>query len=60
VGALRHGKARHRLSGQLCEPDTLGFGFHFGDQSFGRLVVGATEELTWEPEPSVMLAPPPR
>jgi glyoxylase-like metal-dependent hydrolase (beta-lactamase superfamily II) len=52
--------ARSRLLAQLCEPDTLGFGFHFGDQPFGRFVVGATGEPAWEPVPSVVLAPPPR
>ncbi|MDV3129144.1 MBL fold metallo-hydrolase [Mycobacterium sp. 21AC1] len=52
--------ARHRLLAQLCEPDTLGFGFHFGDQPFGRVIVAAAGELTWEPVPSSVLAPPPR
>jgi len=52
--------ARHLLLAQLSEPDTLGFGFHFGDRPFGRVVVDAAGEGTWTPVPSVVLAPPPR
>jgi glyoxylase-like metal-dependent hydrolase (beta-lactamase superfamily II) len=52
--------ARHRLLGQLSEPDTFGFGCHFGDQPFGRVVVGATKETVWQPIPTAVLAPPPR
>jgi glyoxylase-like metal-dependent hydrolase (beta-lactamase superfamily II) len=52
--------ARHRLLAQLREPDTFGFGFHFGDQPFGRVIDGPAGEATWEPVPSMALAPPPR
>jgi glyoxylase-like metal-dependent hydrolase (beta-lactamase superfamily II) len=51
---------RHRLLDRLSEPDTFGFGCHFGDQPFGRVVVDATGKATWEPVPSAVLAPPPR
>jgi glyoxylase-like metal-dependent hydrolase (beta-lactamase superfamily II) len=52
--------ARRRLIDELTEPDTLGFGFHFGDQPFGRLIAGGSEEATWRPEPTLWLAAPPR
>lgn len=52
--------ARHLLLAELSEPDTLGFGFHFGDRPFGRVVTGETGEATWAPVPSVVLGPPPR
>jgi glyoxylase-like metal-dependent hydrolase (beta-lactamase superfamily II) len=52
--------ARHLLLAELSEPDTLGFGFHFGDRPFGRVVVGAAGEASWAAVPSVALAPPPR
>jgi len=51
---------RHRLLDRLSEPDTFGFGCHFGDQPFGRVAVDATGQVTWEPVPSAVLAPPPR
>ena len=57
-GATR--AARRLLLAELSEPDTLGFGFHFGDRPFGRVVVGAAGEATWAAVPSVVLAPPPR
>lgn len=53
-------EARRRLLGRLSESDTFGFGCHFGDQPFGRVVVDANREATWEPIPSAVLAPPPR
>jgi len=52
--------ARRRLIDELTEPDTLGFGFHFGDQPFGRLIAGDSKEATWRPELTLWLAPPPR
>jgi glyoxylase-like metal-dependent hydrolase (beta-lactamase superfamily II) len=52
--------ARRRLLAELAEPDTLGFGFHFGDQPFGRVITAATGEAVWEPVPTSVLAPPPR
>ncbi|WP_123028763.1 MBL fold metallo-hydrolase [Mycolicibacterium stellerae] len=51
---------RHRLLDRLSEPDTFGFGCHFGDQPFGRVVADASGQVTWEPIPSAVLAPPPR
>jgi glyoxylase-like metal-dependent hydrolase (beta-lactamase superfamily II) len=52
--------ARRRLLAELAEPDTLGFGFHFGDQPFGRVLTAASGEVTWEPVPTSALAAPPR
>lgn len=52
--------ARHRLLERLSEPDTVGFGCHFGDQPFGRVLVDATNDAAWQPIPSAVLAPPPR
>jgi glyoxylase-like metal-dependent hydrolase (beta-lactamase superfamily II) len=52
--------ARRRLLAELTEPHTVGFGFHFGDQCFGRVVPGDTGEVTWEPVPTDVLAPSPR
>ena len=52
--------ARRRLLAELSAPNTLGFGFHFGDQPFGRIVTGADGLATWEPVPTLVLAPPPR
>jgi glyoxylase-like metal-dependent hydrolase (beta-lactamase superfamily II) len=52
--------ARRRLLAELAEPDTLGFGFHFGDQPFGRVIDGRSADTIWEPAPTVVLAPPPR
>ena len=45
---------------ELAEPGTIGFGFHFGDQAFGRTVVDTAGETIWEPVPSSILAPAPR
>jgi len=52
--------ARRRLLAELAEPDTLGFGFHFGDQPFGRVITDAGGETGWEPVPTSALAAPPR
>ncbi|MGY4649008.1 hypothetical protein [Mycobacterium sp. URHB0021] len=52
--------ARRRLLAELTEPDTLGFGFHFGDQCFGRVISGHGGETAWEPVPTSVLAPSPR
>jgi len=51
--------ARRRLLTELTQPNTIGFGFHFGDQPFGR-VVADSDGVTWDPVPTVALAPPPR
>jgi glyoxylase-like metal-dependent hydrolase (beta-lactamase superfamily II) len=48
--------ARRRLLAELAKPNTLGFGFHFGDQPFGRI----TTDRGWAPIPTAVLAPPPR
>jgi glyoxylase-like metal-dependent hydrolase (beta-lactamase superfamily II) len=52
--------ARRRLLAELAEPNTVGFGFHFGDQAFGRVVTDDTGAASWEPVPTSVLAAPPR
>lgn len=52
--------ARWRLLAELVKPDTIGFGFHFGDQPFGRVTTDDAGQVTWEPVPTSVLAPPPR
>jgi glyoxylase-like metal-dependent hydrolase (beta-lactamase superfamily II) len=52
--------ARQRLLAELAKPDTIGFGFYFGDQPFGRVTRDDGGEVTWEPVPTRVLAPPPR
>lgn len=52
--------ARRRLIAELSDPDTIGFGFHFGDRPFGRVVPGADGEPVWDPVPTAVSAPPPR
>jgi glyoxylase-like metal-dependent hydrolase (beta-lactamase superfamily II) len=49
--------ARRRLLARLSGPATVAFGGHFGDQPFGRVVVDANGQASWEPIPSVVLAP---
>jgi glyoxylase-like metal-dependent hydrolase (beta-lactamase superfamily II) len=41
--------ARARLVGELTRPGTLGFGIHFGDQAFGRLVRDEGGVAKWVP-----------
>ncbi|KWX68506.1 MBL fold metallo-hydrolase [Mycobacterium sp. NAZ190054] len=48
--------ARRRLLTELTEPDTLGFGIHFGDQAFGRVRTTASGAQRWEPVPTTVLA----
>ncbi len=52
--------ARRRLLAELAEPQTMGFGFHFGDQAFGRTTTGAAGQINWDPVPTSILAPAPR
>jgi len=52
--------ARQRLLAELTKPGTIGFGFHFGDQPFGRVTTDDAGEVTWQPVPTTVLAPPPR
>jgi glyoxylase-like metal-dependent hydrolase (beta-lactamase superfamily II) len=52
--------ARRRLLARLSEPNTVAFGGHFGDQVFGRVVLDPTGQASWQPIPSVVLAPSPR
>jgi glyoxylase-like metal-dependent hydrolase (beta-lactamase superfamily II) len=52
--------ARRRLLAELAKPNTLGFGFHFGDQAFGRVVTDDAGAASWEPVATSVLAAPPR
>lgn len=52
--------ARLRLLDELSKPNTLGFGFHFGDRAFGRLTGEGSKEQVWKPVPTVVCARPPR
>jgi glyoxylase-like metal-dependent hydrolase (beta-lactamase superfamily II) len=51
--------ARGRLLAELCQPNTLGFGCHFGDQAFGVVAVDDSGTATWRPVPTTLLAPSP-
>lgn len=46
-----------RLLDLVSEPDTIGFGCHFGDQPFGRVAVDSAGQVAWEPIESAVLAP---
>jgi hypothetical protein len=50
---------RRQLLTRLSEANTVAFGVHFGDQPFGRVVVDAMGQASWQPIPSVALAPAP-
>jgi glyoxylase-like metal-dependent hydrolase (beta-lactamase superfamily II) len=52
--------ARQRLVGELSRPGTLGFGVHFGDQAFGRVVRDEAGAAVWEPVPAEFVLPTPR
>lgn len=52
--------ARTRLVDELARPGTIGFGCHFGDQAFGRVVRDGNGVARWEPVPAVPLLPSPR
>jgi glyoxylase-like metal-dependent hydrolase (beta-lactamase superfamily II) len=51
--------ARARLLDELLMPDTFGFGTHFGDQPFGRVVRDHDGVPRWRPVPTEVLGPPP-
>ncbi|WP_234794280.1 MBL fold metallo-hydrolase [Mycolicibacterium flavescens] len=44
--------ARQRLLAELSVPHTIGFGIHFGDRSFGRVVTTADGRAEWDPVPT--------
>jgi hypothetical protein len=44
---------------ELLAPDTYGFGIHFGDQPFGRVVRDDDGLPRWRPVATEVLAPPP-
>jgi glyoxylase-like metal-dependent hydrolase (beta-lactamase superfamily II) len=52
--------ARMRIISELLKPDTYGFGFHFGDQPFGRVVYDDKPTPVWQPIHTTALYPPPR
>jgi glyoxylase-like metal-dependent hydrolase (beta-lactamase superfamily II) len=54
------GGARRRILSELYAPNTVGFAVHFGDQPFGRVAIGGTEPVTWDPLPTTVLLAPPR
>lgn len=58
--AMAVSRARERLLDELMRPNTFGFGFHFGDCPFGRLVTDEAGIPSWEPVPTVVFAPAPR
>ncbi|MCI2416933.1 MBL fold metallo-hydrolase [Saccharopolyspora sp. K220] len=60
IDAVRVLAARRRLVAELEQPGTMGFGFHFGDQAFGRVVRGGDGLPSWEPVPAEVLLPAPR
>jgi glyoxylase-like metal-dependent hydrolase (beta-lactamase superfamily II) len=49
---------RHALLAELTAADTFGFGFHFGDQAFGRVRVD-DGTARWQAVPTVVRAPEP-
>lgn len=53
-------KARMRIISELLQPHSFGFGTHFGDQPFGRVVQTDGSLLRWEAMATEVLAPPPR
>ncbi|MEV7556150.1 MBL fold metallo-hydrolase [Streptomyces sp. NPDC089795] len=52
-------KARTELLSRLLAPRTYGFGFHFGDQVFGRAVRDRVGAVRWHPVPTRALLPAP-
>jgi hypothetical protein len=53
-------RARDRIISELDQPDTFGFGFHFGDQPFGQIVRDDSGLPRWQPLPTTELLPTPR
>jgi glyoxylase-like metal-dependent hydrolase (beta-lactamase superfamily II) len=51
--------ARSRITAELEQPDTVGFGFHFGDQAFGSVTRNAAGAQIWMPVPAVAVMPNP-
>lgn len=51
--------ARRRLLGELSVPGTIGFGIHFGDQPFGRVLTTAGGAMQWDPIPTLVRLPAP-
>jgi glyoxylase-like metal-dependent hydrolase (beta-lactamase superfamily II) len=52
--------ARRRLLGELTQPSTLAFAYHFGDQPFGCVVRDETGAFAWSPVPTTILMKTPR
>lgn len=48
-------EARARVLSELLKPDTYAFAFHFGDQTFGRVVRDEQGQVAWEPIPTHIL-----
>jgi glyoxylase-like metal-dependent hydrolase (beta-lactamase superfamily II) len=56
VDAMAVMSSRQRLISELQRPGTIGFGCHFGDQTFGRL----SADGVWQPAEAEAVLPPPR
>jgi hypothetical protein len=56
-GALQ---ARAHIADELTQPNTFGFGIHFGDQPFGRVTRRPDGKPQWVPTRSTELLPIPR
>lgn len=44
--------ARRQLLAELLQPNTFGFGVHFGDQAFGRVITDHAGVPKWQPVPA--------
>ncbi|WP_433492576.1 hypothetical protein [Nocardia grenadensis] len=42
-------RSRHAILQRLVQDNTLGFGIHFADVTFGRVVVGEEGGCRWQP-----------
>ena len=52
--------ARRQLLDELLQPNTFGFGVHFGDGAFGRVTNNDAAAPTWDPVPTRVHTPAPR
>jgi glyoxylase-like metal-dependent hydrolase (beta-lactamase superfamily II) len=52
--------ARTRLLAELAQPNTYGFGGHFGDQVFGHIGPNTSDAPTWHPVATEVIAGPPK
>jgi glyoxylase-like metal-dependent hydrolase (beta-lactamase superfamily II) len=52
-------EARGRLLAELSQPNTVGFGCHFGDQAFGEVTIDESGRPVWQPVLTTLLSPSP-